>query len=296
MNKLPVGQVIREAYVFTFTEIGTVIGLTWIPTVINTVASYFMFRAYVVTLEGLGTGATTPADSQAILPLPLAILCLFMVGMVGVALTRQVLGIRKGPAFAHFALGGEEFRAFAGFVGVYLMTLLFVLLLMVVVGSVAVMMGGAAGSAAGGIAGLAGIVGVFLMIYAVVRLGYLLVPSVVVDGQFGLTRSWQLTKGNFWRIVAILLATLMPLALISDVASALVIGSLPTAADATQPTDLAGVARIWADQLHETMPHLPALMGVSLVLAPLGYSLLFTPAALAYRILAGKAIIQAHDG
>jgi len=293
MNKLPVGQIIREAYVFTFGEIGTVIGLTWIPTLINTVASYFMFRSYALTLESLQTG-TPPADGQALLPLPLAILCLFLVGMVGVALVRQVLGIRKGPAFAHFALGAEEFRAFAGFIGVYLMTMLFVLLFMMIVGAIATLAGSAVGPAAGAIAGLAGVIGIFLTIYAVVRLGYLLVPAVVVDGHFGLTRSWQLTKGNFWRILAILFATMLPLVLVSDIASALVVGPLPQPS-AVQPTDLAGVARLWAEQLQVTLPHLPALMGVSLVLAPLGYSLLFTPAALAYRILSGKAIIQAHD-
>lgn len=293
MNKLPVGQIIREAYVFTFGEIGTVLGLTWIPTLINTVASYFIFRSYALTLESLQTGAP-PTDGQALLPFPLMILCLFLVGMIGVALTRQVLGIRKGPALAHVALGGEEFRAFAGFIGVYLMTFLFILLFMMVVSAVAMFAGAAAGPAAGAIAALAGVIGVFLMIYAVVRFGYLLVPSVVVDGQFGLTRSWQLTKGNFWRIIAIMLGTLLPLMLVSDIATALVMGPLPPPST-VQPTDLAGVARIWADQLKMTLPHLPALMGVSLVLAPLGYSLLFTPAALAYRILSGKAIIQAHD-
>src|SRR6185437_697887 len=42
MNKIPVGQTIRFAYAFTFGEIGTVIGLTWIPTLINAVATFFV--------------------------------------------------------------------------------------------------------------------------------------------------------------------------------------------------------------------------------------------------------------
>ena len=293
MNKLPVGQIIRQAYAFTFGEIGTVIGLTWIPTLINTVAAYFMLRGYALTLESLETGIP-PSDAQAFLPLPLAILSLFLVGMIGVALSRQVLGLRKGPAFAHVEFGGETLREFAGFIGVYLMTMLFILAFMVAVGAIAAVAGAAAGPAAGAIAGLAGLIGVFALIYAVLRLGFLLIPSVVVDGQFGLTRSWQLTRGNVLRIVAILFATLFPLMLVSDVATALVMGPLPQA-PTVQPTDMAGVIHIWAEQLRATLPHLPALMGVSLILAPLAYSLLFTPAALAYRILSGKATIQAHD-
>jgi hypothetical protein len=293
MNKLPVGQIIRQAYAFTFGEIGTVIGLTWIPTLINTVATYFMLRSYALVLESFETGAP-PTDGQALLPFPLAILSLFLVGMTGVALSRQVLGLRKGPAIAHVEFGAETLRVFAGFIGVYLLTMLFVMTLMVAVGALAAIAGSIASPVAAALAAVGALAGIFALIYGVIRLGYLLIPSVVVDGHFGLTRSWQLTRGNVLRIVAILFATLMPLILVSDIATALVMGPLPQP-PAVQPTDMAGVIHIWAEQLRTTLPHLPALMGVSLVLAPLGYSLLFTPAALAYRILSGKAIVQAHD-
>lgn len=288
MNKIPVGQIIRHAYAFTFGEIGTVIGLTWVPILISTVVSYFMLRAYAMSLESFASG-TPPTDGQALLPLPLAILSLFLIGMIGVALTRQVLGLRKGPAIAHIALGGEELRAFAGFIGVYLVTMLFVLVFMIVVGTLAAVVTGNAGAApaAGAIAAAAGLMGVFLLIYVVIRLGYLLIPSIVADGHFGLTRSWQLTRGNFWRILAVLLATVVPLFLVSQVAAALVTGPLPQPS-ATPPTDVAGMVRVWVEQVRAMLPHLPALMGVNLVLAPLGYSLLFTPAALIYSVLSGK--------
>jgi len=50
MNKIPVGETIRFAYAFTFGEIGTIIGLIWIPTLINAVATFFALRAYYATL------------------------------------------------------------------------------------------------------------------------------------------------------------------------------------------------------------------------------------------------------
>src|SRR3569832_1348767 len=158
MNKLPVGQIIRQAYAFTFGEIGTVIGLPWIPTLINTVAAYFMLRGYALTLESLETGIP-PRAAQALLPLPLAILSLFLVGMIGVALSRQVLGLRKGPAVAHGEFGGETLRVFAGCIGVYLMTMLFILAFMVAVGAIAAVAGEADGHEAGDLDGLAGLVG-----------------------------------------------------------------------------------------------------------------------------------------
>jgi len=291
MSKIPVGQIIRRAYAFTFGEIGTVIGLTWIPVLISTVVSYFMLRGYALSLESLDSG-TPPTDAQALLPLPLAILNLFLVGVIGVALTRQVLGLRKGPAFAHISVGSEEMRAFAGFIGVYLLTMLFILVFMVAIGALAGIAGSSgAAPAAGAIAGATVVIGILLLIYAVVRLGYLLIPAVVDDGHFGLTRSWQLTRGNFWRIVGVLLATLMPLILVSDIVSALVMGPPPQAAGAP-PADLAGMFHLWAEQMHTVLAHLPALMGVNLVLAPLGYSLLFTPAALVYSVLTGKGSSQ----
>jgi hypothetical protein len=291
MNKLPVGQIIRQAYAFTFGEIGTVIGLTWIPILVSTVVSYFMLRGYAVSLEALESG-TPPTDGQSLLPFPLAILNLFLIGMIGVALTRQVLGLRKGPAVAHIAIGSEELRAFAGFIGVYLLTMLFVLAFMIVVGTLAAIAGSSgAAPAAGAIAGATGVIGILLLIFAVIRLGYLLVPAVVVDGHFGLMRSWQLTKGNFWRIIGVMLATLMPLILVSDIATALVMGPPPQPAGAP-PTDLAGMFHLWTEQMNTIVAHLPVLMGVNLVLAPLGYSLLFTPAALAYSVLSGRGIVQ----
>ena len=294
MNKLPVGQIIREAYVFTFGEIGTVIGLIWIPTLINTIASYFFIRSYTTIFDSLDTG-TPPSDAYALLPLPLAILSSFLVSMIGVALVRQALGLRKGAAFAHVAIGGEELRTFAGFIGAGLLTFLFLLLFMLVVGAVTAVAGSTLGAAGGAVGALATVLGFVALVYAVIRLTFLLVPSVVVDGHFGLTRGWQLAGGNVGRIVLILLGTLLPLVLASDIATALIAGP-PPPAPTTPPADLAGVIHSFAEQSRSLMQHLPALMGVSLVLAPLIYSQLFTSAALAYRVLSGKAVIQAHSG
>ena len=61
---------------------------------------------------------------------------------------------------------------------------------------------------------------VLALIYILVRLGFLLAPAAAMEGGFGLERSWKLTKGNFWRIVAIGLATLLPIVIVAAIGAA----------------------------------------------------------------------------
>ena len=52
------------------------------------------------------------------------------------------------------------------------------------------------------------------LIYVQARLVYLLVPVTVVEKRFGLWRSWELSKGNFWRIVVVAVGTVAPLVIL----------------------------------------------------------------------------------
>ena len=40
MNKLPVGKTISDAYGFTFSHLGTIIGLIWFPMVVSTLLNF----------------------------------------------------------------------------------------------------------------------------------------------------------------------------------------------------------------------------------------------------------------
>jgi hypothetical protein len=48
----------------------------------------------------------------------------------------------------------------------------------------------------------------------VVRLSFLIAPVAVADGRISLIRAWLLTKGNFWRIFAVLLSVFIPLLIV----------------------------------------------------------------------------------
>ena len=204
MNKLPVGKTIQFAYAFTFGQIGTVIGLIWIPTLINAVASFFVLGGYYQALAGSFDSGVPPAGAQVLYPLLLAVLTMMLLSMIGVAITQQALGLRQGPAFAHVSLGTFELRVFGGFFGLYMLLVLFVFVFALVVAG-AGMAAASAGSAptmALGV-GFVALAGVCAIVYLATRLSFLLVPAVLDGRDFGLSRSWELTRGNFWRIFAI---------------------------------------------------------------------------------------------
>jgi hypothetical protein len=295
MNKLPVGQTIRYAYAFTFGEIGTIIGLIWIPTLINAVAGFFVSGAYYRALADSFDSGLPPAGAEVSLPFLLAFLSMLLLAMIAVAITRQALGLRQGPAFAHVALGSAELRAFGGFFGLYLLLVLFVLVIALIVGGVAIGAATAikanAGSApiVGAGVGLAVLIGVLVLIYLTIRLSFLLVPSVVDGSEFGLTRSWQLTKGNFWRIAAVGAVTLLPVTLVFGITEFVILGPEFFKPDLPGVKDTTVSLHRMAEQMRAMQAHMPVLMGLSFVISPVLYGLAFSAAAFAYRALSGTS-------
>jgi hypothetical protein len=301
MIKIPVGQTIRFAYAFTFEQIGTIIGLIWIPTVINAVGSFFVFGAYNTAMVQAGSsGNPAVAGPQFAMMLVYFFVAFFLVAMMAVAVTQQALGLRKGPALAHFSLGSAELRVFGGFFGLYIFFFLFVVVFALIVAAAGIVVGAtvkgnaAAASVIGAGGGLLGMAAFAALIYMFVRLSFLFIPSAVSEGEFGLTRSWHLTMGNFWRILAVGLAVLMPLILIQGVAEYFILGPAYFTSIADSLRDTANVSRYSAVQAQIVEARMPFLLGMGLLIAPILQGLLFAPAAFAYRILAGKAAPQSN--
>ena len=68
MQKLPVGRIVRLAYAFTFGEIGTIIGLVWIPALITAVGGFFAMGGYGFYVWG-AYGVTALAIAAELLAL-----------------------------------------------------------------------------------------------------------------------------------------------------------------------------------------------------------------------------------
>ena len=57
MRRISVVATMRDAYVFTFTHLGGIIGLIWVPMVLITVAQFFTFpRYYNGFIDAAGRG------------------------------------------------------------------------------------------------------------------------------------------------------------------------------------------------------------------------------------------------
>src|ERR1700761_2078610 len=209
MRRIAVVATIRDAYVFTMTHLGGIISLIWVPMVLATVMGFFSLQRYYSDFSA----ALISNNTAALAPALLMMLCylvaaLLLQAIMYVAVVQLALGARTAPPFAHFTFGTLEwrmFRAFIAFIGLCLMLVLPVFAL-----------GGAALKAAG-IAADPGQMGVAF--YAIVALVtprfFALLPAIAVGETTPiLRRAWMLSAGNFWRLLAVLLATFGPIFLL----------------------------------------------------------------------------------
>lgn len=282
MNKLPVRETIASAYRFTFGELGTIIGLIWLPMVAIAVLEFLPY--------GLGDANLSPdQDPNALGAAALRGIMFWLVSVllyacVSVAVTRQALGVRKGTAIAHFNVGRTEFRVWGA------LLLLVAILLTLILGMVlAVITTGAAAQAIGSVVAAGAVVtvvllaGLCLLLVSMLRLGFLLVPIAVKEEKIGFERGWLLTRGNFWRIATVLFVVTLPTFAVLTVASSMLMGH-----------DLDALARV-ASRLSVpavleryriiVSSHAATLIGVNLIVAPFTFGLTFGAAAAAYKAL-----------
>src|SRR5215472_9111988 len=98
MNKLPVRQTIRFAYAFAFGEIGTIIGLVWLPTVLIAI---LQFLPYALGMQAQGYDGRA-AGVAGLGNLAFFSLTLILYAVNAVSVTRQALELRKGAASVYF--------------------------------------------------------------------------------------------------------------------------------------------------------------------------------------------------
>lgn len=289
MKKLPVVKTIVEAYQFAFGHLGATIGLIWLPLVLVTLLNFLPELG-----DGGGANAPMAAGSNALEGLAIVVLTQLLYAIIYVAVTRQALGLRKGAAVVHFALGLPEFRMFGASLLFVLASLgcliFFAMLLVAVAGLVAaeganpaiILMGGVAVLAAG-----------IAAAYALLRLGFLLIPVTTIENRVDLSRGWALTRGNFWRIVAVLVAISAPI-LAVEVATVLTLMGKDLIAALPPFTSSQAVIQQHLTMLEEVFRrHTPELLGLTLILAPFNLGLSISASAFGYRALVPEGEIRA---
>jgi hypothetical protein len=302
MDKIPIGHIIGQSYRFSFRGYFTVLGIVWLPGLLLLAAAYFLMVPMMHEFAGIMRNMIQhPGDPAAALAMQSTLsrvygfdflVLLFMI-WIQVGVTKEILGLRTGPRFVYLPSGADEGRVLLS----YIVLIILAYLAIAAVAVVAVLIGLACYAifASGLASGFdprtlgAGFVVVpflliyFAILYVFVRLLYFVGPATVAERQMILNRSWQLTRGNFWRIFAILLATLLPIYLAEIVlmgaAAIPMIHQLVAMRGNADPTAI--FAAIWAGMARLLLYY----AAVGFLVAPFFYGLLIAPAAFAYRAL-----------
>jgi hypothetical protein len=281
MNKVPIAKTIAYAYSFTFGQLGTIIGLSWIPLVAIAV---LQFLPYAVGGDPNAQPANLTEEGRIGLErFASSVLQMLLYAIIYVPVTRQALGLRQGGALFHFSLGPAEFRLFGALI-------LFVLVLMAMAVGIGVLGLVSAGvdAASGKNAALALLLAILIFvavlgfIYAVLRLAFVLVPVTVAEDHVSLTRSWQLSRGNFWRIFVVMLAVMLPVYLIHLAGLTAIIGP---ALFAPLPADTSAAQHAIVQRFALIGHHMPEYIGLQLILAPFGIGLAIGASSFGYRAL-----------
>jgi len=77
--------------------------------------------------------------------------------------------------------------------------------------------------------GLLGFVELCVLIYASIRVSFFLAPVVVGEERIGIGRAWALGGGNFWRIVYVMIFTVLPIAFVTAIVTHFAIGPFEAA-------------------------------------------------------------------
>ena len=212
MTKIPVGKTIAYAYGFTFGNFLTVLGLSWVPLAIMAVAAYFALPAYFEGLRAaLATGDPTRVYSGFGSMFLFGIVALMGFIMIYVGVARQALGLRTGPALFYFSLDAAFWRLLGAYLlaGLLAFSAMFLVAFGMTIAAVA-FLGQGAGEAIL-VAALIPVMVFLCLIYLFLRLMFFQAAVAVAEGERIVRRSWSLSKGNFWRIFAVLLAIVVPL-------------------------------------------------------------------------------------
>ncbi len=276
MRRVPVVAIVRDSYIFAVTHLGGIIGLIWVPMLLLTVMGFFTFQRYYNDfIEAMAGSNPAVLGPSLLMMLGYLLAALLLHAVMYVAVIQLALGTRTAPAIAHFSFGPLEwrmFRAFLAFVGVMLALLIPAL----VVGNAAQMVTSAHVPMLGSLLLLAAVYGAILL--AMPRFMALLPAIAVNETAPVLRRSWQLSEGNFWRLLAVLVGIFVPILVLFTALEMALTGRTPTPTTGTDQMQLiAGIMRA-----RET---LPLLSGLGFLVSPLVVGLFASASVSAWRAL-----------
>jgi hypothetical protein len=261
MARVPVIAAVRDAYLFAFHHLGSVIGLIWVPMLVLTVAGFFsMQRYYNALIDVLVGGNATALGPSVLMVLGYMVAALLLYAVILVAVAQLALGQRPGGAKIHFAFGAPEWRMFRALAGLLGLALLLILTAALLGDSLMTLIGKVRLSQTQDGAVLLLLVYVLLVVLAPRFL--MLLPAVsVVESEPVLRRCWTLSAGNFWRLLGVLVAIFLPVLVLFAVTQTLLSGPMPPLSENTDKM-------MMVSGLMHARQALPLMSGLSFLFSP----------------------------
>ncbi len=297
MNTIPVGETIRRGYGFAAGNFATLFGIVWLPMAL-TIGCGILFSHISPAFAAALIGSDTEAFKSA-WPLILIfdLLAFLLMSMMIVGITEYALEDIKKRRLLYFSLDGRVWRLFKAYLLSALM--MFAVAAVVLVGLIliAIIVAKVSGlspdelknATRAPMVGLAVLLVPLLLLcglfYFVIRQMTLLSPVVVAEADGGMRRAWVLSRGHFWRLLAIFMATLIPTVVVWIIIQYGFIfdGLPPNAASGATPEDL---AQWGANGLARMKQYAFVIVPGFLLMTAFSYGAIYGALAYAYRILA----------
>jgi hypothetical protein len=307
MQKIPVFQTVGHAYGFAFGRYLATLSIIWLPLIVLYALAYFLVlpnigQVFAVFSQIMQHPTDTAANNALIVEMNRHAAYLQLFNLIQLAIsvmilsgiTKEVLGLRTGSRLYYLQFGSAELQVLVALI--LMVVIIFGVMFAVVIGGLIIGIIGAllAGAAAGaestlaqGLVGLIAFVAAFCVsFYVLARALFLLVPASVAENSIAISRSWQLSHGNVWRIFGALLLALLPIFIIELVVFAIFV--LPIAMQLVQEAQSGGQEAVQhhLSMIMQVMPRfLIVFAPVAFLLSPIFYGLWVSLPAFAYRAL-----------
>lgn len=200
-TRLDVVSTITEAYGGAWRNLGDMVRLIWFP-----VALYLVFSIARVFVD---------VETQFFLALVLEIASLFLWPVIAVTWHRFILLGDEPTGPIHFSFGRRE--------AIFLLVSIFLILLFIPGAALSLAAAQLQETPSGALLALFGLVLVAIAVYFFVRLT-LLLPAVAIGDPVDPRLVLERTRGNFWRLLAVMFAVAVPILLLSNLAGSLMAG------------------------------------------------------------------------
>ena len=283
--KIPFERTIASAYRFAFTNILSIVGIGWFPFLLLVALVAGLVMLWLPQLSEIWLTINKQADGETLDKSRLLALIgpaigsyfliivayVVVLAMVNVGLMRKALGLHPGPVFIFFSLGGQVWRLLGSYLLLMLLAWGVILAFVLGIGGISLLLSKVAAPAQVPVTGLLCVIAFFWFFYAVVRVTFFIPAVVVAENHIGIRRAWHLGRGNFWRIIGILLIVALPLSMaVSTIGSSM----LQMAMGPDFGGNLAGATpaegqKVLMDMLHalgKIWPYYAALQLVGMIL------------------------------